>query len=1114
MEGNYQNYDTSQGANPHYGYPHNGMVYYPTTPLQQQNIQWVQDFNQPAPPSAFDTQPTSYEGYSQTQYQHYQQDMASYGCNQLEYAPEQQYQDQQHHQQDMGSYGYNQTQYAPEPQFQDQQHHKQDMANFEPQNEESNLTSKLCHPCRAIIRNKLIPVLNEIGCFDQPDNNEIECDQRAQVEHRSGSVVNPNTGDGESVANEVGATNCTAVQQEPELNNAVVDEIQASNAANVPRQPVAAENVVETLPATFAAEIVHQQSNEEMEVGAEVLEAATQDIVAHPSDNSVAYDEVEAQEDRQTLLDESVEMRVSDVAVEKPEFDIGEIEFGYTPETPVETVPPSPSLNIEQVVALNDDDYVAVFPSLAPMNAESIVEAAIISKTMKKKLKKEKTVGKEGSAAPQAARKRQRKPKRLVTLSDVFDSSDAQTTQPSISKTSSAILKKDHQSQNKMSKSVPHKMLSENVRSSSRGHGTGHRTSKTTGKKQSAINAPQLRNRPNPSSTVPINAYALKPSVGADQNVSVSQKKETTVEKRRNNVERGQRYMSKAERRQLNKGKPRRRQQGASSMPSEGMDPTPPGYASIDEDTETNPLSLTNENSSDEVQAASVSAQELELKAIEEVRTTLDVEEAAKVEVLPAKTRRLMFNSNLREKKKSGKGNQTKDGHVNEKEDSGKGHNMENDGYEQQKEDHSEQPSSEICVRNETIEFDNDFLKGAVSKQGSSLETSEETSSKAEDGLNTPTNVVKTEEKPHVDVGDEAEDEPSSSTHPLSKSQKKKEKKKRSDAKMRENAPFNDFFAMFEDEILVNEIRAARDAMDFLRKVKRRQAGDLEEGFLNACVNVSFYEQFLVHVKDPFTAFHSTGHFPEAYEQERTGLGKQILKHCSLALIKDWDSKEIKEVFENFLRDRIVFHQSKHQSMQRKKLISLLEAVLFRKSRLLVEDVHFLTTLRLDDKEQEKVDFQYLSLISHCVSPVVQCGFRNNWPTVTSIRKNVETSLGDESLQHFCQYIPRQFRIRNFGFPLEAYNLHELYFYNLFQKAQKDLWDVMLADEDDCPFTKALELLNAREDPRDNEFIPFLDFLTKIRSSVIASDVFLCLEIGKVGLLEGVIKGIQAWFNH
>ncbi|EGT45982.1 hypothetical protein CAEBREN_14581 [Caenorhabditis brenneri] len=327
---------------------------------------------------------------------------------------------------------------------------------------------------------------------------------------------------------------------------------------------------------------------------------------------------------------------------------------------------------------------------------------------------------------------------------------------------------------------------------------------------------------------------------------------------------------------------------------------------------------------------------------------------------------------------------------------------------------------------------------GTSKVQNASSESIEQASSPI------PTNGLKTEEEPHVKIGSEEEEE----------------KKKRSDAKMRENAPFNAFFAMFEDEILVNEIRAARDAMDFLRQVKRKQAGDLEEGYLNACVNVSFYEQFLVHVKDPFTTFHSTGHFPEAYEQERTGLGKQILKHCSLALIKNWDSKEMKEDFENFLRDRIVFHQSKHQSTQRKKLICLLEGVLFRKSRLLVEDVHFLTTLRLDDKEQEKVDFQYLSLISHCVSPVVQGGFRNNWPTVTSIRKNVETSLGDESLQHFCQYIFRQFRIRNFGFPLEAYNLHELYFYNLFQKAQKDLWDVMLADEDDCPFTKALELLN------------------------------------------------------
>ncbi|EGT57808.1 hypothetical protein CAEBREN_02393 [Caenorhabditis brenneri] len=136
--------------------------------------------------------------------------------------------------------------------------------------------------------------------------------------------------------------------------------------------------------------------------------------------------------------------------------------FGYRQEASVETS--SPGLSIEEVVALNENEYVAEFPSLTRM------------------LKKEKTVGEEVSAAPQAARKRQRKPKRLVTLSDVFDSSDAQATQPSTSKTSSPR---------------------------SGGYEMGHRTYRVTGKKQSAINPPQLRNRPKPSSTVHINSNAL-----------------------------------------------------------------------------------------------------------------------------------------------------------------------------------------------------------------------------------------------------------------------------------------------------------------------------------------------------------------------------------------------------------------------------------------------------------------------------------------------------------------------------------------------------------------------------------------------------------------------------
>ncbi|CAL2050667.1 unnamed protein product [Caenorhabditis brenneri] len=935
MEENYQTYDSAQGTNPYYEYHHNGMVYYQPTPPQQHNMQWVQDFNQPAPPHAFVAQPTTHDGYHRPQY-----------------VSPPQYHDQQLYQQ-----------------------HQNGLPGFEQLNQRPNNNEKLCVPCRTVIKRKLIPVLHELGCLDQSAINEMS------VQCPTETIL---TEDGNHVAHGFENTNSK--------KNNVDGEIQPSNVTTAPHQPVETEDRVETLPAKLAAEVVQQQSNEQMEVGAGVLEAATQDIIPKLPEGTVAEDIFEEQEDQRTVFDISVEMEtnnpsktnVIDATIEEPEFNINEIEFGYTPEASVETATFSTGLSSEEFKAVNSTEYEEEFPSLAHMDAANIVGPSTISKTLKKKLKKEKSIEREEkgeTAAPPAAKKHQRKPKCFITKSDLCAPSDVPMIQLSNQLILSAILKKDDQPQNKMSKSVPHKKLSENVKSSSREREMGHRASETTGKKQSAINDSQPQNCPKSSSTVLINSNALKSSVNADQSVSKAQKKDTILEKGMNCVEKKQRYMSKAARRQLNKEKAQKQQQKASSMMLEELALTSTVYDSIDDGTEIDPPPLISESSFDEMEAASMSAQEsdtLRLNEIQEIQTTREVGEAAKVEVLPAKARRLMFNSNLREKKKAGKRAQIKDGHVNEKEDSGKGHNMENDGYEQQKEDHSEQPSSEICVRNGTSEVYDDFLKGAMSERGSSLEKTEETSAKAEDGPNTPRENSEEIAEFMVQFDEDVLNDP---TNPVKNQSifKKGAKAER----------------LRKKEFWVSALRT-----QFLKKYNLSTLGKHKEEF-----RLVIYSNAMDHIRTKLLAFNIPTAPSDLLERDQTGIGKLIFEVLSFF---PYISRcpELLEDYKHAMEHQREGFNPATETEEWEKLYRNQEKL---KLRRIYEDVVCL------HKEGRMRIREYSKWINLATSFYFENYNRPFLPTVEVIRRDLVTGIMDCHLEYFIGYINRQTNVRFLG---------------------------------------------------------------------------------------------------
>ncbi|CAL2050666.1 unnamed protein product [Caenorhabditis brenneri] len=548
--------------------------------------------------------------------------------------------------------GYNQHQYAPPPQCQEQQlyqHSQNELPEFEQLQQSPNNNEKLCVPCRIIIKKRLIPVLHELGCLDQLDINGMS--------HQCATEA-IDTDEDKYINHGLETTNSN--------KNNVDDEIQPSNATAATHQPVETENFDETLPATLATEAAQQQSNEEMEVGTGVLEAATQDFIPQSPEDTVAQDIVEEQKDQQFVLDGLDEMENSDLSetsvidapVEEPEFNINEIEFGYTPDPSVETVSSSPGLSIEEVVAFNENEYEEEFPSLTHMMSENTVGTAIISKTLKKKLKKERSIEREeegDTAAPPAAKKHQRKPKCFITKSDLCAPSDVPMIQFSTSHNS-------------------HKMQSKRARSSSQGRGMGCRASKTNGKKQ-------------PCFPVTINSNISK-KVKADLYVPVPSQKDTTVENGMKYLNfSGQRYMSKAERRQLNEEKAQKQQQATSKIMSLELTSLPPQCNAINDgdQSEERQSLLTSENKSDIGNSISVNSQELEFEKNQDTQILQKCEEAStenstpdvrnlgedqlgndqpplmyeskvdQVEVLSAKDRKLIFNSNLRLQKKTRK---------------------------------------------------------------------------------------------------------------------------------------------------------------------------------------------------------------------------------------------------------------------------------------------------------------------------------------------------------------------------------------------------------------------------------------------------------------------------